>query len=130
MIQMHETTYHLKPSQRHRIRVTMDFKTSKPSAKQIIKAASEIFCIHENVILSDRRDRRVVRARWAVAYVMWKLTDMSFPQMGLALKRDHSTICHAVTMAQRILAEEYEATYDGPDFRHAVDEIIKAVRIT
>lgn len=52
-------------------------------------------------ILSDRRDRHFVLARWIAIYLVRLLTPCSTPEMGrLFGGRDHTTILHAINKVE------------------------------
>ena len=61
-------------------------------------------------VLSGRRFIPLVRARFKLMWLMKKLTDSSFPEIGRALRlRDHSTIMHGVARVEADIELKHEA---------------------
>lgn len=63
---------------------------------ETIASALAYFEVSREEFFSKSRFPRHVIARHAVAYVLKKRDDISYPNIGQRLKRDHSTIIHAV----------------------------------
>ena len=62
-----------------------------------------------NELISPRRDKKLVRARYEVMWRMKKETSMSFPAIGRRLGgRDHSTIIVGVRRYEEIMRDESE----------------------
>lgn len=58
----------------------------------IIARASKVFGVPAISILSPNRDRHTVEARFAVMKVARDALGYSFPQIGTAMNRDHTTV--------------------------------------
>jgi hypothetical protein len=68
----------------------------RPTIAHIIAAASSVFDVPIDDIISDRRSVRIVVARQAAAVVAGRITLHSTSQIGRKLNRDHTTILSAV----------------------------------
>lgn len=63
---------------------------------QIISTAADLFTVDADAIRSRSQRRRVVAARHAVCAVMRNDLHMSYPDIGAALDRDHTTVIASV----------------------------------
>lgn len=69
---------------------------------RLINLAAEATGVNRELILSPERSREVVKARQWVMYHA-RQRGHSFPNIGMAMDRDHSTIIHGVRAhAQRM----------------------------
>jgi chromosomal replication initiator protein len=66
--------------------------------RTMMSLIAEVSC-HTNIpvdaILSTKRAQRIVFARQLAMYAARELFSLSFPQIGAAFDRDHSTVIHA-----------------------------------
>jgi len=60
--------------------------------KKIIKRICAMFQISEDGIRSQSRDRKHVKARQAIVFLMKELTSLSLNEIGNIIGRDHSTV--------------------------------------
>ena len=68
-----------------------------PSLTAIKSATAAAFSVTQQDIVSLRRHREVVEARFAAYWLARRLTPMSLPQIGRAFgDRDHTTIMHGL----------------------------------
>lgn len=67
--------------------------------RKVIRAVCQVFNMREAVLLGTSRPSTVVTARLAAAHVMRTVLKMSFPQIGHALRRDHSSIIYSCRIA-------------------------------
>lgn len=82
----------------------------------IITAACRVFGCGYKDILSGRKGEHVTKARRAVYYLARELTKSSFPQIGRALRKDHTTVMSGIKRA------EWEIGLD-PLFADAVNKV-------
>lgn len=69
----------------------------KPSVSSIIDAVCAHYRISRGQILSPKRSRFVTNPRHLAIFLTHKFReDLSYPQIGRAFNRDHSSIMHAV----------------------------------
>ncbi len=91
---------------------------SRILVSEVADAVISVTGVSRADFFSERRQRRVVRARQIAYFVARELTQASFPQIGaLCGKRDHSTVMHG---CQRI---EREISTHKP----VIDAVIKAI---
>lgn len=74
----------------------------------IIPAACEVFEVSRRLLLSEARSKHIVLARQAVIYLARELTDVSFPQIGRMLNRDHSTVVYSYHVAKKRMQDDAE----------------------
>lgn len=60
----------------------------------IEERACKVFKVTRNELRSDRRNAHVVLARQFVMYWVCRLTELSLPQTGRFMGRDHTTVLH------------------------------------
>ena len=76
---------------------------------EVIAAASDVYGVSADLIVSGSRSRRHVEARHAAMYVARESTGLSYPVIASAFgRRDHTTVLHAVRKIERLLAERDE----------------------
>jgi chromosomal replication initiator protein len=78
----------------------------------ILQAASKLFGLSVDELLSASRTRPLVQARQTAMYVCRELTDLSYPQIAKAFgKSDHTTVIHAVNKIEKQMVEKRQV-YD------------------
>lgn len=117
----HDVTY-IQTHEPHKMRIAVRFEP--PKGEDVMMEAARVFDRHRREIWSARRNRDLVRARWAAMYAVSRLTRLSYPQMGRLFGKDHTTVMHGVQMASRIMNGSLEDAYDGEDFRTKVNKIM------
>lgn len=83
------------------------------SLHRIGGTATKIMCLvaddagyHPAEIKGPRRYRKLAETRQLVMWLIWRETSYSYEVIGRVLgKRDHSTVCHAVSAMNRRMAE-------------------------
>ncbi len=78
------------------------------SIDDCLRVVSMAFRLKPHVVVSNSRMRSIARARFATCLLAHELADKSYPQIGKALKRNHSTILHAVREARKLTDPEHE----------------------
>lgn len=68
--------------------------------ERIAADAAKEFNVSLNAILSPRRARSVSKVRQIVMLVARNATNLSFPQIGQGLNRDHTTVLYGVRAAE------------------------------
>lgn len=71
-----------------------DLEPRYPTMAEIIRAVSVYYGVSVHEIKSERRMRAVVHARQVAYYLGRELTLLSFPAMGNAINRDHTSCIH------------------------------------
>jgi len=86
----------------------------------IIKLCAERFGFSVSEILSGRRRRPLTRARQAAMWISHEATARSFPELGRAFRRDHTTIMHAIRHVPKHMAAD-------PEWREKVMSVLAEV---
>ena len=77
----------------------------EPRLRDIAEACCVAFEVPLPRFLGDCRTANLVRARWAAACIARADTTASFPVMGRAWRRDHTTLLHGCRQAARLLQQ-------------------------
>ena len=67
-----------------------------PTAEIIIEETERFFDLEAGALASKKRDNQTARARQVATYLIRTMTKLSFPDIGRALARHHSTIMYSV----------------------------------
>ncbi len=67
----------------------------KVTADRIISKVSQKYCVSKEDIYSKKRASNITSARHICVYLMRKLSDMSYKQIGRVFSKDHTTIMHS-----------------------------------
>ncbi|HVA77811.1 MAG TPA: chromosomal replication initiator protein DnaA [Candidatus Binataceae bacterium] len=97
---------------------------AKPDVEMIQKTVADFFHIRLADLKSKKRTQHIAFCRQVAMYLCRKLTASSFPVIGDAFGRDHSTVIHAHNLIQR------RVTNDSA-FRLSIEKIerdLKAIR--
>ena len=86
----------------------------------IIKLCAERFGFSVGEILSGRRRRPLTRARQAAMWICHEATARSFPELGRAFRRDHTTIMHGIRLVPQHMAA-------NPEWREKVMSVLAEV---
>lgn len=73
------------------------------SVRQVLAVVSAEFETPLSDLLSERRQRRLVRPRQAAMWLAREFTRHSLPTIGRAMRRDHTTVLHGIAAHQRRL---------------------------
>ena len=70
--------------------------------ERIIRATCTVTGLTRNELLSGRRSKEFVHARHIAMYLAREYTTLSFPQIGRAMNKDHTTVYYVANkMANR-----------------------------
>jgi hypothetical protein len=89
--------------------------------QRVLAAASKLTELSATMLLGERRSQQYTRPRFAMAYVLFE-AGYSFPRIGAALNRDHTTIMHAVERARYLIVRDMA-------FEHMVFVLRQAARV-
>lgn len=78
--------------------------------QHIIDAAAAVNGISVNQMLSRRRSRTFSWPRQQVMYLAATLTSCSLPEIGRALKLDHTTVIHGIRQVERRIDDPADNT--------------------
>ena len=76
------------------------------SFNDIFGVVCDQFSLRPDDLHSKRRSKNVAMPRQLAMYLCRRLLGASFPQLGQAFHRDHSTVIHAVTTTERRLKDD------------------------
>lgn len=85
---------------------------------RVIEEVSDHYGVSPEDILGRSKKRRIVDARHAAMFVARTVTGLSFPVLGRAFDRDHTTVLSAVR------AVEGRARYDA-DLAEGLDALVR-----
>lgn len=68
---------------------------------------AEFFAVPLPRLISTQRTQHISFVRQVAMYLCRKLTDASFPEIGLAFHRDHSTVIHAYNLISRRVTNDF-----------------------
>ncbi len=75
----------------------------------IVEIVCQEFEMSSNLLLGGNRQRKFVRARWALWYIAREFTRYSLPHLGrLTGGRDHTSVLHGVTSLPEYLIREFD----------------------
>lgn len=74
----------------------------------VIEATCDVASVSKEALLGGRRYRKIARPRTAAMAIASLIPGKSFPQVGQAFHRDHTTVMHACTRAKHLLKTDHE----------------------
>jgi chromosomal replication initiator protein len=95
----------------------------KPDVEMIQKTVSDFFHIRLADLKSKKRTQHIAFCRQVAMYLCRKMTDSSFPAIGEAFGRDHSTVIHAHNLIARRIANDSA-------FRFSIEKIERELKAT
>ncbi len=72
-------------------------------------------------IVSSRRTKDIANARHITVYIIRTVTEMSLPNIGRLIERDHSTVMSSIETVERRMLQD-------PVFRTEIEEMCKEIR--
>lgn len=79
---------------------------SGPDVSRIVKRVAKAFGVTGRELLGPSRLRRVLRPRQVAMYLTREVCGWSFPRIGVAFGRDHTTVMHAVVRVEEELSDD------------------------
>jgi chromosomal replication initiator protein len=95
----------------------------KPDIEVIQKTVADFFHIRLADLKSKKRTQHIAFCRQVAMYLCRKMTDSSFPAIGEAFARDHSTVIHAHNLIARRIANDSA-------FRFSIEKIERELKAT
>ncbi len=95
----------------------------KPDIDSIQKTVADFFHIRLADLKSKKRTQHIAFCRQVAMYLCRKMTDSSFPVIGEAFGRDHSTVIHAHNLIARRIANDSA-------FRFSIEKIERELKAT
>lgn len=109
---------------RHALHDLIRRQEQKPDVEAIQRTVSDSFHVRLADLKSKKRTQHIAFCRQVAMYLCRKLTDSSFPCIGEAFGRDHSTVIHAYNLIARRMSNDSA-------FRMSIEKIereLKAIR--
>ena len=75
-----------------------------PTPNLIISQVCKFYSVDESTLRSTQKNRGTAEARQVAVYLIRKLTNLSTPEIGKELNRDHATILYSVKKVEQALA--------------------------
>ena len=88
---------------------------------KIFAAVLKKYNIKREDIVSGKRTKEIANARHVTVYVIRSVTDMSLPNIGKIIDRDHSTVLSSIEAIEKRMAQ-------NPVFRTEIEEMIKEIK--
>ena len=95
-------------------------KTKVINSDIIIEEVSKHYNVSVSDILSNKRNKDIATARQVAMYLCLKLTEDNKNNIGIKMKKDHSTVIHNINK----VAESIE---NDPTFEKNIDSLIKII---
>ena len=76
-----------------------------PTPSLIISQVCKFYSVDESTLRSTQKNRGTAEARQVAVYLIRKLTNLSTPDIGKELNRDHATILYSVKKVEQALAQ-------------------------
>jgi chromosomal replication initiation ATPase DnaA len=98
--------------------ILRDMRAQYGRIQQVINAAAEVFGVEPEAITATSRTRsrqRIEDARHAVRYVVVRTMDMTLEEVGMAMRRNHSSIINSANRASDLLLTDptFRARYEA-----------------
>lgn len=88
---------------------------------KIFNAVQKKYNIKREEIVSSKRTKEIANARHITVYVIRQITDMSLPNIGKIIERDHSTVISSLDTIEKRMAQ-------NPLFRTEMEELVKEIK--
>src|SRR5713226_2619841 len=95
----------------------------KPDVEAIQRTVSDYFHIRLTELKSKKRTQHIAFCRQVAMYLCRKLTESSFPAIGEAFGRDHSTVIHAYNLIARRISNDSA-------FRFSIEKVERELKAT
>ncbi len=95
----------------------------KPDVEAIQRIVSDFFHIRLAELKSKKRTQHIAFCRQVAMYLCRNLTDSSFPAIGAAFGRDHSTVIHACNLIARRISNDSA-------FRFSIEKVERELKAT
>ena len=88
---------------------------------KIFAAIQKKYNIKREDIVSSKRTKDIANARHITVYTIRSVTDMSLPNIGKIIDRDHSTVLSSIEAVEKRMAQ-------NPVFRAEIEEMVKELK--
>ena len=77
-----------------------------PTPALIISEVSRFYCIEETVLRGTLKNKSTAEARQVAMYLVRKMLNLSYPDIGREFGRDHTTALHSVNKIESLLQKD------------------------
>lgn len=77
--------------------------------QRVIQIAARVTGVHANLLTGDKKNREISHARFIAMKAVREATGKSYPDIGMAFRRDHTTVVHGVRRASQIIEDHRDA---------------------
>ena len=88
---------------------------------KIFASVYKKYNIKRDEIVSSKRTKEIANARHITVYIIRQVTDMSLPNIGKIIERDHSTVISSLDTIEKRMAQ-------NPVFRTEMEEMVKEIK--
>ncbi len=88
---------------------------------KIFAAVYKKYNIERKDIVSSKRTKDIANARHVTVYIIRSVTDMSLPNIGKIIERDHTTVMSSLDAIEKRMSSD-------PIFRAEMEEMVKEIR--
>ena len=81
-----------------------------PTPNLIISQVCKFYSVDESVLRSTLKNKGTAEARQVAIYLIRKLTNLSTPEIGKELNKDHSTILYSINKVEQALSSSQDNT--------------------
>ena len=76
-----------------------------PTPSLIISQVCKFYSVEESVLLGSQKSRTVTEPRQVAMYLVRRLTNLSFPEIGQKFDKDHATVIYNVRKVEKAIKE-------------------------
>ena len=88
---------------------------------KIFASIQKKYNIKREDIVSSKRTKDIANARHITVYTIRSVTDMSLPNIGKVIDRDHSTVLSSIEAVEKKMAQ-------NPVYRAEIEELVKEIK--
>lgn len=74
----------------------------------VLKAVSIYTGIPIGSLISQRRTKKLVRARWSAFFIARNMSQASYPQIGKAFRKDHTTVLYGCDQMDELVKSDID----------------------
>lgn len=93
----------------------------RPTPELILDETSAFYNVDSSKILGNFKTKDIILPRQITMYLIRDLTDLSLPEIGRFMGRDHTTVMHSIKKIEK-------ECQSNPNFKNALDDLIKNVK--
>lgn len=91
-----------------------------PPVMDIVRLVADAYRVSQCEIQASRKTKRLAHARQVAMYLCRELSGESYPEIGRAMRRHHSTVIHGVQKIRRLVAEDPGVELEVYELRRSI----------